>query len=81
MNLGAARPSVGAVPSMAHYAEAFSVMRDRCFRSVHSGVGHARHSPEPIVARGTFTFFDQKGRRWTVDACEGHREELERIDG
>ncbi len=64
---------------MAHYGDAFSVMEGRCFRFVHSGVGYAQHCPDPIVARGTF--IDLTGRKWTVDACEGHRGELDSIDG
>ena len=64
---------------MPHYAEAFSVQPGRCFRFVHSGVGHAAHCREPVVVTGTF--IDNKGRPWTVDACEGHRQELDSIQG
>ena len=62
-----------------HYAEAFSIQPGRCFRFVGKGVGHAAHCREPVVARGTFV--DGNGRRWEVDACEGHREELEHVEG
>jgi hypothetical protein len=58
-----------------HYAEAFSAQPGQCFRFVHNGVGHAHHCPESIVIRGQFE--DGKGRRWKVDACAYHAEELE----
>ena len=59
---------------MAHYAEAFYVEPGTCFRFRHNGVGHAAHCREPIVARGQF--IDGAGKRWRVDACEEHAEEL-----
>jgi hypothetical protein len=62
-----------------HYTEAFSVQEGRCFRFLHTGLGHATHCPEPVVARGTF--IDKSGKRWKVDACEKHRGELDGIDG
>lgn len=49
---------------------------ERCFRIVHSGVGHASHCGEPVVRRGQF--IDGKGKRWAVDACAEHAEELTR---
>jgi hypothetical protein len=59
---------------MAHYAEAFSVIPGQCFRFVHNGVGHASHCEEPIVRGGRFT--DGNGKRWTVEACAEHADEL-----
>ena len=44
------------------------------FRFVHSGVGHASHCREPIVRHGRFK--DGKVKRWTVDACAEHANEL-----
>ena len=55
---------------MAHYAEAFYVQPGQCFRFVHNAVGHAKHCPEPVVSRGTFT--DRTGKRWQVEACRKH---------
>ena len=58
---------------MAHYAEAFYVAPGQCFRFVHSGVGHAKHCPDPVVSRGQFT--DKTGKRWQVEACREHADE------
>lgn len=57
-----------------HYAEAVYVEPGRCFRFVHSGVGHAAHRPDPVIGRGQFV--DGKGKRWKVDACANHFGEL-----
>ncbi|MGA8726815.1 MAG: hypothetical protein WB565_17410 [Acidimicrobiales bacterium] len=59
---------------MTHYAEAFYVEPGTCFRFRHNGVGHAAHCRKPVVARGQF--IDGSGKRWRVDACEEHAEEL-----
>jgi hypothetical protein len=59
--------------------EAFSVQPGRCFRFVRSGAGHATHCRGSVVVRGTF--IDAKGRQWDVDACQGHREELDSVEG
>jgi hypothetical protein len=60
---------------MAHYANAYSSEPGQCFRFVHNGVGHAQHCREPVVTRGQFK--DNKGKRWKVDACVEHAEDLE----
>jgi hypothetical protein len=61
-----------------HYAEAFSPLPGRCFRLVarHGGQAGPAHCPEPPVWRGTFRA--KGGRRYTVEACEGHRPEGDR---
>lgn len=59
---------------MAHYAEAFAVIPGRCFRFVHSGVGHASHCREPVVRWGEFV--DRKGRRHAVETCLEHGDEI-----
>jgi hypothetical protein len=61
-----------------YYAEAFSPIAGQCFRFVSRGDGQAGpiHCPEPPAWRGAFRA--KNGRRYTVDACGGHREPLER---
>ena len=59
---------------MSHYAQAFYVEADRCFRFIHSGVGHASHCREPVSERGQFV--DAQGKWWTVEACSEHGDEL-----
>jgi hypothetical protein len=48
-------------------------MPGRCFRFVSGGSegGGPTHCPEPSVWRGMFRA--SNGRRYTVEACEGHR--------
>jgi len=55
------------------YAEVFAPMPGRCFRMVSRGSegGGPTHCPEPPVWRGSFPA--RNGRRYTVEACEGHR--------
>jgi hypothetical protein len=62
---------------MDHYAQAFFVEPDHCFRFVHSGVGHAAHCPEAVVWNDQFT--DGGNKRWQVDACAEHAEELSKL--
>jgi hypothetical protein len=59
---------------MSHYAEAFFVQPGQCFRFTHSGVGHAAHCRGAIVQRGQFV--DNKGKKWVVDACDVHSQDL-----
>jgi len=59
---------------MAHYAEAFSVIPGVCFRFTRSSVGHAAHCREPVIRRGEFV--DGAGKKWQVDACAEHADEL-----
>jgi hypothetical protein len=60
-----------------HYAEAFSPIAGRCFRLVSRQDQQAGpvHCPEPPRWRGTFRAKD--GRRYSVEACDGHRGGLE----
>jgi hypothetical protein len=51
------------MPAAPYYAQAFSPLPGRCFRLV--------DQPQPPVWRGTFTA--RNGRRYLVEACEGHR--------
>jgi hypothetical protein len=48
-------------------------MPGRCFRLISHGSegGGPTHCPEPPVWRGTFQA--PNGRRYRVEACEGHR--------
>jgi hypothetical protein len=58
-----------------YYAEAFAPMEGRCFRMVsRSREGGPIHCPERAAWRGSFRACD--GRRYTVDACDGHRDPL-----
>jgi hypothetical protein len=56
-----------------YYAEAFFLVPGRCFRLISHGSqgGGPTHCPEPPVWRGTFQA--PNGRRYRVEACEGHR--------
>jgi hypothetical protein len=55
-----------------NYAEEFAPMPGRCFRFVSGGEGGGpTHCPEPPAWRGMFRA--RNGRRYTVEACEGHR--------
>ena len=52
--------------------QAFSTLPDRCFRLVSGGEGGGpAHCPEPPVWRGRFR--TPNGRRYRVEAYEGHR--------
>jgi hypothetical protein len=55
-----------------YYAEAFFPMPDRCFRLItRAGEGGPTHCPEPRTWRGAWRA--PNGRRYRVEACEGHR--------
>ena len=59
-----------------HYAEAFSLIPGRCFRFVsHQEAGGPNHCPEPPTWLGAFRV--KGGRRYAVEACDGHRASLE----
>ena len=64
---------------MNHYAEAFCLLSERCFRFIHSedGTGHAQHCPYITEWRGRFK--DAAGKWHTVEACNGHRADLEAV--
>jgi hypothetical protein len=60
------------MPGAPYYAEAFSPLPGRCFRlATQDGQGGPMHCPQPLVWRCTFRARD--GRRYLVEACEGHR--------
>jgi hypothetical protein len=55
-----------------YYAEAFFPMPGRCFRLIaRAGEGGPTHCPEPPTWRGSWRA--PNGRRYRVEACEGHR--------
>jgi hypothetical protein len=52
-----------------YYTQAFSPLPERCFRVVSGGEGGGpTHCPEPPSSGGA-----PNGRRYRVEACEGHR--------
>jgi hypothetical protein len=55
-----------------YYMQAFSPLPGRGFRLIFGREGGGpTHCPEPPVWRGPF--HTPNGRRYRVDACEGHR--------
>jgi hypothetical protein len=56
-----------------YYAEGFFPVPGRYFRLISHGRqgGGPTYCPEPPVRRGTFQA--SNGRRYRVEACEGHR--------
>jgi hypothetical protein len=54
--------------------ERFTTFPGKCFRYVGNDDDHAQPCPNGVVCTGTFT--DANGKRWTVDACSEHAEEL-----
>jgi hypothetical protein len=65
-------PYPAAMPGAPFYAEAFSPLPGRCFRLVaHPGEAGPTHCPEPVSWRGSWRA--PSGRRYWVEACEGHR--------
>ena len=61
------------MPGAPYYAEAFSPLPGRCFRMVtrHGGGAGPTHCPEPVAWRGSWRA--SNGRRYRIEACEGHR--------
>jgi hypothetical protein len=61
------------MPGAPYYAEAFSPLPGRCFRMVTRQRGGAgpTHCPEPVAWRGSWRA--RNGRRYRIEACEGHR--------
>ena len=59
---------------LAHYAEAFTAQRGRCWRFVASDDPRRQGQPSPclerVMVRGTFRAPD--GRHWRVHSCPGH---------
>ena len=65
-------PYSAGMPGAPYYAEAFSPLPGRCFRLVaQHGEAGPRHCPEPLAWRGSWRA--PNGRRYRVEACEGHR--------
>jgi hypothetical protein len=59
-----------------YYAEAFAILPGRCFRLVErAGEAGPMHCPDPARWRGTFRA--RSGRRYAVQACDGHRGPLQ----
>src|SRR5829696_10224784 len=60
------------MPGAPHYSEAFSRLPGRCFRMVaHHGEAGPIDRPESMAWRGSWRA--SNGRRYRVEACEGHR--------
>ena len=60
------------MPGAPYYAEAFSPLSGRCFRIIpNHGETGPTHCPEPVIWRGSWRA--PNGRRYRVEACEGHR--------
>jgi hypothetical protein len=59
-----------------HYAEAFSVEGDGCFRMVGEPErpDHAMHCPEPVTLTGRF--HAPNGMVYQVRSCDGHAHDL-----
>jgi hypothetical protein len=67
------------VVQLAHYANAFCLLSQRCFRMIQAedGTGHAQHCPYATKWRGRFQ--DAAGKWHTVEACDGHRADLDSV--
>jgi hypothetical protein len=59
------------MPGAPYYAQAFSPLAGRCFRLVDQPQGGPKHCPRPPAWHGSFRA--RGGRRYLVEACEGHR--------
>jgi hypothetical protein len=62
-----------------HYANSFSLKSEQCFRMIQAedGTGHAQHCPDITVWRGRFK--DGAGKWHPVEACNGHRADLDSV--
>ena len=60
-----------------HYAQAFSLQSERCFRFIQHDTGHAQHCPYITEWRGRSK--DGAGKWHTVEACNGHRADLDAV--
>jgi hypothetical protein len=63
-----------------HYAEAFTVIPGQCFRMIQGKAGQQgapTHCPDPVEYRGNF--IDAKGKHHEVEACNGHRADLDAV--
>jgi hypothetical protein len=60
------------MPEASYYAEAFSPLPGHCFRLVsRRGEAGPTHCPEPVAWGGSWPA--PNGRRYRIEACEGHR--------
>ena|SRR5271167_2217619 len=78
------RPARSVTPSlhpgrMEHYCQAFSLQSGRCFRLIQAedGTGHAQHCAYLAEWRGRFK--DAAGKWHTLEACDGHRTDLDAV--
>jgi hypothetical protein len=63
---------------MDHYATAFSLTPDHCFRLIQAeGTGHALHCTYLMLWRGRSK--DGAGKWHTAKACDGHRADLDAV--
>jgi hypothetical protein len=64
---------------MDHYANCFALLSKQCFRMIRAGngTGHAQHCPYLTEWRGRFK--DRAGKWHTVEACNGHRADLDSV--
>jgi hypothetical protein len=64
---------------MDHYANAFTLTSEHCFRMVLAGdgTGHPRHCPDLTLWQGRFK--DSAGKWHAVEACDGHRADLDAV--
>jgi len=62
---------------LAHYANAFCLTSQQCFRFIQHETGHAQHCPCITEWRGRFK--DGVGKWHTVEACNGHRADLDSV--
>ncbi len=74
-------PYAGPVPQLAPYAEAFYLTTGQCFRLIQAedGRDHAQHCPYITEWRGRFR--DNAGKLAPVEACDGHRADLDAVQG
>jgi len=59
---------------MEHYAQAFGLQSQRCFRFIQHETGHAQR---PRITEWRGRFKDGAGKWHTVEACDGHRADLD----
>jgi hypothetical protein len=64
---------------MEHYAEASCLTSGQCFRLIQAedGTGHAQHCRYARAWCGRF--MDGAGKWHTVEACDGHRADLDAV--
>jgi hypothetical protein len=67
------------VVQLAHYAEAFYLTTEQCFRLIHAedGTRHAQHCP--YITEWRARFQDRAGKWNTVVSCNGRRADLDSV--